>query len=77
MLEGSCTYWRKPIPPEAVVLYQPLIEHARAIVVARLANQTEGTYELLAKFDVEYQRLKHERRAMRFDDVTRRLATRG
>jgi ATP-dependent exoDNAse (exonuclease V) beta subunit len=74
VLDGSCTYWRKPIPPQAVVLYQQLIEHVRAVVVGRTANQTEGTYELLARFDVEYQRLKHERRAMRFEDVTRRLA---
>ncbi|MEQ8789203.1 MAG: UvrD-helicase domain-containing protein [Pirellulaceae bacterium] len=74
VVDESCQYYRKDIPAEAVALYRRLIVHAQALQLAAIANQNEGTYELLARFDVEYQRLKLERRALRFDDVTRRLA---
>ena len=43
--------------------------------MARLADQTEATWQLLEKFDAHYQRLKLARRALRFDDVTRKLAS--
>ena len=75
VVDGSRAYYRKDIPAETVAVYERLIEHAQAVLLGRIANQTEGTYELLARFDVEYQRLKHERRALRFEDVTRRLAS--
>jgi len=42
-------------------------------LVGRVAMQTEATFQLLEKFDVEYQRLKYSHRAMRFEDVTRRV----
>ena len=70
---GEGTYYRKPIDAAMVQAYQPLLDHARAVLLGRIANQTEATWRLLDHFDRAYQRLKSERRAMRFEDITRRL----
>lgn len=67
-------YYKKPIPETLVALYRRLLEHVRAELVGRVAAQTEATYALLEMFHAEYQRLKTEHRALRFEDVTRRLA---
>ncbi|HKD36194.1 MAG TPA: UvrD-helicase domain-containing protein, partial [Pirellulales bacterium] len=71
---GQGSYYSKPIEPGVLAAYAPLIEHARSELLTRLANQTEGTWELLDHFHKAYQRLKADQRAMRFDDVTRALA---
>ena len=71
--DGTLLYYGKEIPPPTVAIYQRLLGHARAILLGQLANQTEGTYELLDKFHAEYERLKHDQGALRFEDVTRRL----
>jgi len=71
--EGDPVYRRKPIPDGAVAVYERLIDHVKAELVGRVALQTEATFQLLEKFDVEYQRLKYNYRAMRFEDVTRRV----
>ena len=70
---GESKYCRKDIPSEAQAAYRVLLDHAQAVLLGQLANQTEATYELLKKFDTEYQRLKFEHRALRFEDVTRCL----
>ncbi|HJN08502.1 MAG TPA: UvrD-helicase domain-containing protein [Pirellulaceae bacterium] len=67
-------YGRQVIPEELVQAYRPLVEHARALLIGRIAQQTSASYELLRSFDVEYQRIKLQHRAMRFVDVTWRLA---
>lgn len=72
---GETTFYKKPIPDDAMMVYGRLLEHARAILVARVAMQTESSYELLAKFNVEYQSLKQDHRATRFADITRSLAS--
>lgn len=74
ILEGTLTYYNKPIPDELIAQYRPLMDHAKAEVLGRIANQTEGTRRLLAHFDDAYRRLKLARQAVRFDDVTRMLA---
>lgn len=68
------TYYRKPIPQAVVAIYERLIDHAKSALVSQIARQTEATYELLSKFATEYEQLKDQRRAMRFDDITWRLA---
>ncbi len=77
VLEGTNTYYRKPIPDEAVRIYQRLLQQARAEIMSRVALQTEGTFELLDSFHLEYQRLKTALAALRFEDVTHYLARRG
>ena len=71
---GETSYYKKPIESYVLDAYQPLIDHARAELLTRLANQTEGTWQMLAHFDGAYGQLKTAQRAMRFDDVTRALA---
>jgi ATP-dependent helicase/nuclease subunit A len=71
---GETAYYKKPIEPHVLDAYQPLIDHARAELLTRLANQTEGTWQMLAHFHEAYRQLKTAQRAMRFDDVTRALA---
>src|SRR5688572_7455123 len=51
VLSGETTYFGKPLPDEVVSLYERLLAHARAVLVNRLAFQTEGSYELLHKYD--------------------------
>lgn len=71
---GDTVYKRKTIPPEAIAIYQRLIDHVKAETVGRVALQTEATYKLLQKFHAEYERMKRSYRAMRFADVTRRVS---
>lgn len=67
-------YAGKPIHADAIAAYEPLLEHAKAELVGRYANQTEATRALLEHFDRAYLRRKLARRALRFEDVTGRLA---
>ncbi len=76
VLSGDLTYYKKPIPAAVVDAYQRLIEHARSVLVGQVAMQTEATWQLLTQFASEYEQLKEQRRAMRFDDITWRLAKR-
>jgi ATP-dependent exoDNAse (exonuclease V) beta subunit len=76
VLCGELTYYKKEIPPDVVAAYQRLIDHARSVLITQLAKQTEATWQLLAQFATEYEQLKDQRRALRFDDITWRLARR-
>ena len=70
--EETFSKWK--IPPELRSVYQTLLKHAKAVLVQQLAMQTEATKKLLEKFAAEYHVLQHDRRALRFDDITHRLA---
>jgi ATP-dependent exoDNAse (exonuclease V) beta subunit len=74
ILDGSRQYHRKPIPDAVLSVYRPLVDHAQAMLLDRIADQTEATHQLLERFDAGYQRLKNAGRALRFEDVTRKLA---
>ena len=73
LLDGSGVYYRKANPPDLAAAYQPLLQHAKAVLVGQIAAQTEATHKLLERFDGAYQQLKTRRRALRFEDVTGRL----
>jgi len=73
VLDGTEIYYKKPIPAEILDVYRPLVQHAKAALLARIADQTEATRDLLERFDVAYQRLKASERSLRFEDITRRL----
>ena len=75
LIAGEMKFSRKEIEPHVAAAYGQLIEQARAFFINRLAAQTEGTYEMLSRFDQTYQELRAAERVMRFDDVTRALAT--
>ncbi len=74
ILAGETSYCRVPFSPELLAAYRPLLEHAKATLANRLANQTEGTRRLLDQFDAAFRPLKATRRALRFDDLTLELA---
>lgn len=71
---GRNLYYKKEIPEATIAIYQRLIDHARAVLVGRLADQTRATRRLLEHFEVHYLRLQHQCRQLRFDDITHCLA---
>ena len=77
MAQNELVFYSKPIPDAVAAIYRRLLDHVKAELVGRVAAQTEASYALLEMFHVEYQRLKSGHRALRFEDVTRRLADVG
>jgi ATP-dependent exoDNAse (exonuclease V) beta subunit len=76
VLAGVEKYYGKPIPAEVRQTYEKLLDHARALLLTRLAMQNEGAHDLLHRYDREFRQLRRERRALRFSDITRELAAR-
>ncbi len=74
IVDGSKTYYDKPIPDALAAACEKLVCHCRAMIVQQIAHQTVATRRLLDRFDAAYQRLKAAHRALRFEDVTRKLA---
>lgn len=74
VFEGADMFGKTKLSEDLINAYQPLLRHAKAMLLGQIANQTEATWHLLQRFDEAYRRLKDERRALRFEDVTRRLA---
>jgi ATP-dependent exoDNAse (exonuclease V) beta subunit len=74
LARGEDSFNRKPIEPDLAALYEPLLLHARGVLVGQLVDQTEATYKLLEAFAGHYRRIKRERSGLRFDDVPRLLA---
>ena len=72
--DKSCLFYKKEIPHDVVEIYETLVDHAKAVIIATIANQNKATFDLLERFDHSYGRLKAQRRAMRFADVTRCLS---
>ncbi len=75
VVAGEPKYRSRAIPAEVQMLYEQLIKHAGAQLIGKIVSQTEATHDLLEKFHVEYERLKQQRQAVRFEDVTRTLAS--
>jgi len=73
---SKASYCTKPIETAVASAYRPLIAHAKAVLMNRLANQTEATHQLLERFHDQYQQLKTQARALRFEDLTFQLAER-
>ena len=61
-LLGDGLFYKKPIDPQLAGLYEPLLRHARGVIVGTLVSHTEATYKLLAAYADAYQRLKLARR---------------
>ena len=64
----------KPLTPELIQIIQKVLDHVAAVQGAQIATQTEATYRLLEQYDVQLTRLKRDRRAVRFEDITHQLA---
>ena len=74
VLAGKDTYCRTALPEETLRIYQRLLDHAQAMLVNQLRSQADGTRSLLNMYDTQLERVKTERRAYRFDDITRKIA---
>lgn len=74
---GDNHYYKKPLPDDLVEALAVLVKQARAVIINRIAIQTETTHDLLNRFDRAYQAIKRGQRGMRFEDVTRRLGDRA
>lgn len=67
--EGATTFSRKPIPPELLVLMQPIARHAVALNINMLVKQTRGAFEFLKTYHREFDALKTGEGVLEFDDV--------
>ncbi len=74
VLDGTEKFYGKPIPESVVAVYRPLVDHAKAELLGQVANQTVAARRLLDRFDAAYHPLKLAGRALRFEDVTEKLA---
>lgn len=74
ILAGDDKYSSQPITGQVVAAFEPLIHQARAELLAFHASKTRAMFELLRRFDTEYERLKLATGALRFADVTHELA---
>jgi ATP-dependent helicase/nuclease subunit A len=74
ILAGEQTYSRKKIEPFVRSVFERLIGHARGVIIPQMAQQTAALFHLLEQFHAVYMRLKHERRWLTHDDITRHLA---
>ncbi len=74
VLCGETSFYKKPIEPDLVAAYRPLLSHACALECEVLSNQLAATYDLLSRFHIAYTRLKRDAGGLTFDDVTLQLA---
>lgn len=72
---NELVYRKSEIPTDLVSVYAALIEFAQAAIRNRIANQTEGTFQLLERFDFFYDAQKNASRGLRFQDINTALTT--
>ncbi len=72
--DGESRYRGFALPAPWVNAYQRLLDHARAVLRAELADQTESTATLLASYDHHLQALKLQRGQLGFADLARFLS---
>lgn len=75
LIEGETTFSRVEIPG----IWMPTLEAVRhqvdAVVLDRIARQTEATYDLMRLFATRYEELRQRRGVMLYSDMTHRLAS--
>jgi ATP-dependent exoDNAse (exonuclease V) beta subunit len=74
LLVDELLYGKVAITEDVVVAYQPLLDHARAVLTNRVAQQTEASYRLLRHFDVAFRSEQRKHGGLRFQDITYSLA---
>lgn len=72
--KGDPSFETHPIDDATRAAYAPILRHAAAVLMGRVADSCEASYVLLEKFDAQYRRLQRAARGLRFDDITRSLA---
>lgn len=71
---GETSYGRTTIDDDIIDAYQPLVNHARAVIIGRIRDQTLATRDLLALFDQHCRIVKNAQRAITFADLTSAMA---
>lgn len=74
LLAGERKYYRKELDPQTLAVYETILDQAKRLTLHRLSIQTEGTRELLDKFDREFRELQRRHGGCSFSDVARALA---
>ncbi len=74
LLAGERKYYRKDLDPQTLAVYETMLDQVKRLALHRLATQTEGTRELLDKFDREFRELQRRHVGCSFSDVARALA---
>lgn len=74
IVEGKSDFNRKEIPADVIACITRILQHVKSVLLAPIVAHNEATYELLSSFHTHYDRLKRQRQALRFDDVTRAVA---
>lgn len=74
IVSGKSTYYRRDIPENLRDIYQKLIGHARADLVAQVARQTRATHDLLRRFDEHYAQLRRHAGVLLYADLPHKLA---
>jgi ATP-dependent exoDNAse (exonuclease V) beta subunit len=70
---GETTFYRKPIPEDARIIYETLVQHTRSEILRGLAEQNRATRNLLDRFNGELRTLKGATGQLRFGEVTQAL----
>ncbi|MDR1492943.1 MAG: UvrD-helicase domain-containing protein [Planctomycetaceae bacterium] len=73
-LDGSYYYGRAEMPDSLCAVYDEIVRQVRAVVINRLATQTESMAEILGELTARVNTLKYQERLFDFSDVTYRLA---
>lgn len=73
ILSGKTQYYRKDLPQELIDAYRKPLQHAMAVMLNRVVDQTQATGTLIRQIDAMLSSLKQQHRQLRFEDVTRLL----
>ncbi len=60
---------KRDLPDAAIDAYRPLVRHARAVGIARIARRTHAMFDLLDRYHGHYQRLRREAAVLLFGDL--------
>lgn len=74
MVAGKTMFQRHEISDPLRAIFEPLINHARAKMIERVARQTTATHDLLQRFDEHYTALRRRQGVLLFSDLTHKLA---
>lgn len=74
IITGAETFHRKPIDDACVAIYQPLIEHAVAVLIEQKRQQNSASRRLIDTFGHYYEAIKRRDRTITFSDLAPLLA---
>ena len=72
--QGELSFNRRPLEPELLAAYAPLVDYVRTFFEQQVRDATRATYDLLVRFDRQYQAAKRAAGLFEFDDVATWLA---